>query len=111
MTMKSVSIDPSIAPDLVPSVHKATEELERIVGDAAERIAVSWTPGLPDVETVMLSLSDTGVERRQEFTANSFREGWLLRHSLRRLWDHVLAERMRIQWQKVIASLAESGED
>jgi len=110
MTLKSVTIDPKIAPDLLAPVHHATAELEDILGDAAERIDVTWTPGIPDVKSVMLSLSDTGVEKRQEFTMSNFKEGFLLRHSLRWLWNAVLAERMRLQWDRVLASLADSGE-
>ncbi len=114
MVIKALRIDPNIAPDLVAPVHKATTELEHVVGDAAERVGVVWTPGLPDADlhpTVMLSLSDKGVERRQAFTADTFREEWFLQLSLRKLWDDVLAERMRLQWQKVIDSFGESGED
>jgi hypothetical protein len=112
MPLKSVTIDPKIAPDLLAHVHEATGELERVVGDAAGRVGATWTTGLPDAddtETARLTLSDSGVERTGEITDKDFREVWFLRHLLRRLWDDVLAERMRLQWAKVVASLADDG--
>jgi hypothetical protein len=112
MAPKSLRIDPKLPPELLDAVRKAEAALERILGDAAERVEVSWTPGQPEEDlAVRLTLTDSGVTRSYEFFEWEFREDLHVRRKLRELWDEVLVERIKIQRQRVLQSLAESGEE
>jgi hypothetical protein len=112
MAPKAIRIDPNLTPELLASVRKSEAALERILGDAAERVEVSWDSGEPEKDgdrTVRLTLTDSGVTRSYEFFEWEFREDLHVRRKLHDLWDQVLVERIKIQRQRVLQSLAESG--
>ena len=87
--------------------------LDQSFRDVAERVDVAWGVGATDAEgeqTVRLSLTDDHVCRSADFTAWDLEDDLRLRRGLRRVWDQVQAERVRIHRKRLLESLAETGE-
>ena|SRR5437870_4379946 len=113
MSMKTMEIDPKLDPMFQGLIRKVEPALERVLGDVAERVDVAWGVGATDAEgeqTVRLSLTDDHVCRSADFTAWDLEDDLRLRRGLRRVWDQVQAERVRIHRKRLLESLAETGE-
>lgn len=112
MKPKTLHIDPDFEADLRSSVDRAEVMLERILSDAAGHVDVRWKSGEAEStgdRTVWLTLSDSGITKSYQFFEWEFQEDLHVRRKLRELWDEVLAERIKIQRERVLQSLAESG--
>jgi hypothetical protein len=112
MTVKALRIDPRLDPSLLAVVREAGPEVERVLGDAADRVEVTWEPGPADAAgrpTVRFGITDSGVGRNRVFAGDEFDGGGYFRHKVRQVWLDVLGERTRLQRQKVYESLAEEG--
>jgi hypothetical protein len=112
MTAKPLHIDPGVDPLFRGLIEKAEPAIERVLGDAANRVDVDWEPGslLDGKPTVRIRFKDAEVSRFENLTAPQLENENHLRHRLFRLWDQVLAERIRNQQQRVRESLIENGE-
>ena len=116
MKPKSVRIDPGLTPDEVAAVERGQALFERrVLGSlTGGRVGVAWEPGEPDVDggrTVRLTLTDEEVVRSGEFHLRELDDPDDLYWKLRELWNGLLGERLRVQFERVAEALAATGGD
>jgi hypothetical protein len=108
VALKAYRVLPGINAELDQLAREAEPTVEYVVGEQAERVEAQWEPAADtdDGPVARLTLTYAGVSQSNDFTAWDFAEPSDLRWRVRRVWDRLLAERIRQLQAAVRASLA-----
>ncbi len=114
MPLRTYQIDPGFDAEMQQLLRQAEPIVERVLGSSADRVDVAWELGTVNFRegepAARLRLTDAGVSRTREFEVWDIGDEMRFRRRVYLLWDRLLSDRLRLQREAVLQSLAEPTE-